>query len=40
LAADGVIGLWSDPEIVKIIKDDSDKWTVEELEKRIKSELL
>lgn len=40
LAADGVIGLWSDPEIVKIIKDGSDKWTVEELEKRIKSELL
>lgn len=40
LAADGVIGLWSESEVVKEIKEESGTWSVEELQRRIPKELL
>ena len=40
LAADGEIGLWSESEIVKSIREESGVWTIEELRKRVKEELL
>ena len=40
LAADGEIGLWSESEIVKSIREESGVWTIEELRKRVKGELL
>ena len=40
LAADGEIGLWSENEICKNIKEESGSWTLEALRKRIKGELI
>lgn len=40
LAADGEIGLWSESEVVKSIKEESGVWTIEDLRKRVKEELL
>jgi 3-oxoacyl-[acyl-carrier protein] reductase len=40
LAADGVIGIWSDSEVVHEIKQNDGFWTLEELKKRIPEELL
>lgn len=40
LAADGVVGLWSESQIIKTVKQAEGFWTVEELEKRIPEELL
>lgn len=40
LAADGEIGLWSESEITKSIKEESGFWTIEKLSERIKGELL
>ena len=40
LAADGVIGIWSDSEVVHEIKKNDGFWTLEELKKRIPEELL
>lgn len=40
LAADGEIGLWSDSEVVKSIREESGVWTIEALQKRVKEEIL
>ena len=40
LAADGEIGLWSESEIVKSIREESGVWTIDSLRKRIREELL
>jgi 3-oxoacyl-[acyl-carrier protein] reductase len=40
LAADGTVGVWSESEVVKEIKQAQGFWTVDELEKRIPVELL
>lgn len=40
LAADGIIGIWSESRIVKTIKQEEAFWTMGELEERILSELL
>jgi 3-oxoacyl-[acyl-carrier protein] reductase len=40
LAADGVIGIWSDSEVVHEIKQNDGFWTLEELKKKIPEELL
>lgn len=40
LAADGVIGLWSESEVTKEIKDEGGFWIMEELQRRIWQELL
>jgi 3-oxoacyl-[acyl-carrier protein] reductase len=40
LTADGVIGIWSDSEVVHEIKQNDGFWNLEELKKRIPEELL
>jgi 3-oxoacyl-[acyl-carrier protein] reductase len=40
LSADGIIGIWSDSEVIKEIKKEDGSWTLAELEKRIPQELL
>lgn len=40
LAADGVIGYWSTPEVVTSIRTDADAWTMSELRDRVPRELL
>lgn len=40
LAADGVVGIWSDSEVVNEIKKEDGLWTVEELKNRIPEELI
>lgn len=40
LAADGVVGLWSDSEVVKEIKTPDGIWSIEDLKRRIPTELL
>lgn len=40
LAADGVVGIWSESKIIKTIKQVEGFWTFDELRKRVSSELL
>jgi hypothetical protein len=40
LSADGIVGIWSDSEVVKEIKKEDGLWTIAELKKRIPQELL
>ncbi len=40
LAADGVIGLWSEYEVVREIKSEGCRWSMDELRKRVSGELI
>lgn len=40
LAADGIIGIWSEPEIMKTIREETGIWKFNELKTRVKEELL
>lgn len=40
LAADGTIGLWSEPEVIREIKSEGGCWSMDELRKRVPGELL
>lgn len=40
LSSDGIIGIWSESEVVKEIVQEGGVWTIELLQSRLKKELL
>lgn len=40
LAADGTVGLWNNPEVIKEVQKEDGFWTMEDLEAKIKGDLL
>ena len=40
LAADGEIGLWSDPQVARHIRTEDEAWSMTELRTRVPQELL